>query len=356
MITINEHSERNSDYQEWLRNIKARLQQSQVKAFLKVNNEMLRFYWSLGRDIVSMNVEQHWGKGFFNRLSLDLKEEFPNLKGFSVTNLKYMKRWYLFYYQYFKIRYQVGNEFPEVLGKIPWRHHTEILRRTESVEEALFYIEKTIEDNWSRRQLEDYIESKLYYAKGKAVTNFQNTLPATQGNLAQELLKDPYNFDFLSITKGYNEKQLETALTENITKFLLELGKGFAFVGRQIELKIDDNKSYYLDMLFYHIRLKCYVVVELKVVDFEPEFAGKLNFYVTATDKLLKKEDDNPSIGLLICKTKNNTIVEWAFQNIQKPLGVSTFELQQQIPEELQTALPSIEEIEKEIQWKSEES
>lgn len=321
---------------------------------------MLEFYWELGRDIVAMNPERLWGTGIMNQLSLDLKAMFPDQTGFSVTNIKYMKRWYAFYNQSVIIRHQVGDELGTEIGHqvgdefpmppqfayVPWRHHVEIITKCATVDEAIFYIGKVIEGNWSRRQLEDNIASSLFSKKGKAITNFRDRLPAEQGKLAQEILKDPYGLDFLTMKKGYDEQQLEDALVRNITRFLLELGTGFSFIGRQIELRMPNGKSFFPDMLFYHFRLKCFVVVELKVVDFIPEFAGKLNFYVTAVDKLLKADDDNQTIGLLICKSKDKTLVEWSFQDVNKPLGVASYELQNVIDSTIDENLPSIEQIE----------
>ena len=338
-------------YREWLKSLKTRLQQHQIKAAVRVNSEMLEFYWDLGHDIVAMKPEQRWGSGVMNQLSLDLKALFPGQSGFSVTNLKYIKRWFSFYGQSVVIGHQVGDELqmPAQFAYVPWRHHVEIITKCKEVEEALFYIEKVIEGNWSRRQLEDNIASDLYLKQGKALTNFQERLPAEQGKLAQEILKDPYGLDFLTMKKGYDERQLEDALVQNITRFLLELGTGFSFVGRQIELRMPNGKSFFPDMLFYHFRLKCFVVVELKVVDFIPEFAGKLNFYVTAVDKLLRRSDDNQTIGLLICKSKDKTLVEWSFQDVNKPLGVASYELQNVIDETINKSLPSIEQIENAI-------
>ncbi|MBO4722945.1 MAG: DUF1016 family protein [Muribaculaceae bacterium] len=351
------------NYRSWLQSLKSRLQQYQIKAAVRVNSAMLEFYWELGRDIVAMKPEHLWGAGIINQLSLDLKEMFPNQTGFSVTNLKYMKRWYAFYSQSVIIRHQVGDELetefghqvgdeftmPPQFAYVPWRHHVEIMTKCKSVEEALFYVDKVIEQNWSRRQLEDNIEASLFDKQGKALTNFHDRLPAEQGKLAQEILKDPYGLDFLTMKKGYDERQLEDALVKNITRFLLELGTGFSFVGRQIELRMPNGKSFFPDMLFYHFRLKCFVVVELKVVDFIPEFAGKLNFYVTAVDKLLKADDDNQTIGLLICKSKDKTLVEWSFQDVNKPLGVASYELQNVIDSTIDESLPTIQQIESAI-------
>lgn len=320
-----------ADYLQWLQSLKARYRTAQTKAALSVNEGLLRFYWSLGRDIIAMHVEEHWGKGILNQLSLDLRSAFDQQKGFSVTNLKYMKRWYQFYGTDKAIRQQIVDELPmpEDFANIPWGHHICIITKCKSEEEALYYISKDIEGNWSRRMLEDQVESNLYGRQGAALTNFSGKLPASQSKLAEEVLKDPYKLDFLNLRKGYEEKDLEEQLVQNITRFLLELGHGFAYVGRQMELKMPGGQSFFPDMVFYHTKLKCYVVVELKIVKFIPEFAGKLNFYVTAADELLRDKTDNPSIGLLICKSKDDTVVKWSFKDINKPIGVSTYQLQQ---------------------------
>ena len=329
----------NSEYKEWFRELKQRIRQSQIRAAVRVNTTLLELYWDLGADIVSKQIESVWGSGIIKQLSDDLRMEFPDMQGFSTTNLWYIKKWYLFYSQ-------SSEKLPQVVGEIPWGHNREIITKCKSIEEALFYAHKTIDEGWSRSTLIHFIEAGYYHSFGKAVTNFNNTLPAVQSELAAETLKDPYNFDFLSMTAGYKEIELENALADNITNFLLELGRGFAFVGRQVELKVADS-SYFIDMLFYHTRLKCYVVVELKTVNFEPEFAGKLNFYVTAVDRQLCDSNDNPTIGLLICKTKNDLIVEYSLSDIHKPVGVSSYDLQAVLPKELQSALPSISEVEK---------
>ena len=286
-------------------------------------------------------------------VSLDLRAAFPTMKGLSESNIWSMKRWFLFYNKGFL--HQLGKESKNVVAKlyqpgevlpskaqnqicnflpddiffsVPWRHHVEIIQHCKSMEEGFFYIHKTVEEGWSRQELTHYLKAKLHQTQGQALTNFVERLPTPQSHLAQEVLKDPYKFDFLSVGPNYDENELETALISNITRFLLELGKGFAFVGRQIELKMPNGKSYFPDLLFYHIKMRCYVVVELKVVEFEPEHAGKLNFYVTATDKLLKSETDNPTVGLLICKSKDKTTVEWSLQDIDKPLGVASYDLE----------------------------
>ncbi len=286
-----------------------------------------------------MHAASQWGSAFFDCLNLDLKAAFPGQSGFSVTNLKLTERWYSFYNQQITNQYQAGTDLsgqmatittmPSDFGDVPWRHHVEIVRKCHSIEEALFYIEKTIENNWSRRQLEDYIAANLYANHGKAITNFSERLPTIQGKLAQELLKSPLNLEFLSMKQGYSEREFEDALCNNITRFLLELGKGFAFVGRQIELNMPGGQVFIPDLLFYHTKLKCYCVIELKVTDYIPEYAGKLNFYVTAVDNLMKGEDDRPTIGLLICRSADKTIVEWSITGISAPLGVATYQLQE---------------------------
>lgn len=342
----------NDNYKDWLNDIKQRLKSSQAKAAFKVNSLLLEFYWSLGRDLVAMKAEQQWGSGVVEQLSLDLKDAFPNQKGFSASSIWGAKRWYLFYIEYFKKLQQPVEEFggiemPEKFGLVPWGHHLFIIEKCKTVEEAFFYIDKTIEGNWSRHYLTDMVKANLYERKGKAISNFESSLPSPQGLLAQEVLKDPYNFDFLTLSENYREKDLEEALAHNITRFLLELGKGFAFVGRQMELRMPGGQTFFPDMIFYHTKLKCYVVVELKVVDFIPEFAGKLNFYVSAADHLLKDENDNPSIGLLICKAKDETVVKWSFQDINKPIGVASYELQNIVDQSLLHELPASEDIER---------
>lgn len=320
-----------SDYVEWLKDIKARFSQARTKAIVQVNVEMLKFYWSIGRDMTALDIENRWGEKIVKQFALDMRNAFPNETGFSDTNIKYMRRWYSFYYQQITIGHQLGDqlEMPESFGRIPWKHHVLIFTKSKSLEEALFYINMTIEHNWSRRILEDNISAKLFETRGAAITNFKSQLPLPQGELAQEILKDPYNFNFLTIQEGYNEKELEKALVSNITRFLLELGKGFAFVGQQMELQVEDGQSYFPDLIFYHIPQKRYVVIELKVVEFKPEFAGKINFYVSAVDNLLKGDDDNPTIGLLICKSAKKTVVEWSLRGIEQPLGVATYQLEQ---------------------------
>ena len=344
------------EYVAWISDVKKRFQNSQIKASIRVNTTMLEFYWSVGRDLVRMRAEQKWGAGVVKQFALDMREAFPNEKGFSYSNVKNMKRWYLFYYERVikgqqaagflekekgqrpagliesieKSR-QDGDELdmPPLFGQVPWTHHTFIISKSNSLEEALFYINKVISEGWSRSRLEDKMADHLYASQGAAITNFDTTLPAPQSQLAKELLKNKYNLSFITAEEVQEEKDLEEALAKNVTQFLLELGKGFAYIGRQQELRVDDESVFFPDLLFYHIPQRRYVIIELKAVKFMPEFAGKLNFYVTAADKLLKGADDNPSVGLLICKTAKQTIVEWSLQDIQKPLGVATYQLQE---------------------------
>lgn len=337
----------NKDYVAWLSDVKTRFRTAQTKAMVRVNTAMLEFYWSIGRDLTEMHPEENWGKGIVKQFALDMRNEFPEESGFSWSNVKDMKRWYLFYFEHIgksqqpagfsendgvdkKSQQPVGFlEMPESFGLVPWGHHIHIVSKSNSLDEALFYINKTIEGNWSRNMLDDNIRHDLYSHSAKAITNFTDKLPVVQGQLAQEMLKDPYSFDFLTMKSGYDEKELEDALIANITRFLLELGEGFAFVGRQKELRMPDGTSFFPDLIFYHIPQKRYVVIDLKAVGFVPEFAGKINFYVTAADKLLKRDDDNPSVGLIICKAYDKTIVEWSLKDIDKPLGVAAYQLRE---------------------------
>ena len=319
------------EYVEWLSNVKARFRQSQIKASIRVNTAMLEFYWSIGRDLVALRAEKRWGAGVVKQFALDMRQAFPNETGFSDTNVKYMKRWYSFYFERVTKGQQVADqlEMPEVFGKVPWFHHVQIFCHCATLDEALFYINKTIEEGWSRSWLEDQIAAKLFLTQGSAVTNFSQTLPLPQSQLAKEILKDPYHFDFLAMKEKYDEHDLEEALVANVTQFLLELGKGFSYVGRQMELQMPGGQTFFPDLVFYHIPQHRYVIIELKAVKYIPEFAGKLNFYVTAADKLLRGDGDNPSVGLIICKSTDKTIVEWSLQDIQKPLGVATYQLQE---------------------------
>lgn len=328
-----------SNYVKWLSDLKGRIRIAQLKAAIKVNEELHKLYWSLGEDICNKQKLYKWGTNFIKQLSLDLRSAFPNVEGFSWSNLYKIRKWYLFYSSQNEFLYQAGTKLetlestsvpmPAILLRVPWRHQTVIVSKCKTILEAMFYLNQVIEGNLSRNELEHIIEAHLYEQKGKALNNFESTLPAPQKALANEMLKDPYKLDFLSMAGDFSEKDLEDKLAQNITCFLLELGKGFAYVGRQMELTTPSGKSYFPDMVFYHTKLKCYVVIELKVVDFMPEFVGKLNFYVAAADELLKDEGDNPSIGILLCKDKDSSVVEWALRGITTPLGVASYQLQE---------------------------
>ena len=342
-------------YVAWLSDVKTRFHQSQVKASIRVNTAMLEFYWSIGRDLVVLRAEERWGAGVVKQFALDMRQAFPNITGFSDSNVKYIKRWYSFYYERIikgqqvadqlenqkghqvgdqlegKNGHQLGDllEMPDIFGRVPWKHHVLIISKCQSLDEAFFYVNKVAEEGWSRSMLENKISARLFQAQGAAVTNFEKTLPTPQNRLAEELLKDPYHFDFLSMKAEYDERDLEEALVSNITQFLLELGKGFSFVGRQMELQMPEGQTFFPDLVFYHIPQHRYVIIELKTGKYIPEFAGKLNFYVTAADELLRGADDNPSVGLIVCKSTDRTIVEWSLKDIHKPLGVATYQLQE---------------------------
>ena len=343
-----------TEYIQWLSDVKKRFRESQARAIVKVNAEMLAFYWSVGRDLVTLRAESRWGDGVVKQFAIDMRETFPNATGFSYSTVNYMKRWYSFYNERItKVQRPIeflnneenvpisGSnsgksqrpvnflEMPSLFGHIPWGQHIDIISRCETLDEALFYAHQVAEFGWSRPILNTKIDQRLFQSKGSVLSNFETTLPAEQSQLTQQLFKDPYHFEFLSLKEDYDEHNLEEALVTNITRFLLELGQGFAYVGRQMELRIDNETTFFPDLIFYHIPQKRYVIIELKAVKFMPEFAGKLNFYVTAADKLLRGEGDNPSVGLIICKTAKDTIVEWSLQDINKPLGVTTYQLQQ---------------------------
>lgn len=337
-----------SDYKNWLQTLKGKIQQSQIKAAIQVNSELLRLYWQIGKAIVEKQAKAKWGDGFLQTLSADLCKEFPTMKGFSYRNLKSIRQWFLFYNQEFLIRKQLVSQLEASLFSIPWGHHIMIMQRCKSIQEALFYVHKTIENHWSRSVLEHQIALNLYARQGKAITNFQQQLPATASDLAQELTKDPYVFDFLSMTEGYTERELQQYLEDHMTKFLLELGKGFCFYGKQVHINVGGD-DFYIDLLFYNAHLHCYVVVELKTTKFKPEHIGQLKFYVTAVNKQLRTEGDNPTIGLLICKDKNDIVAEYTLEEIHNPIGVSSYKLFDELSKGFQSSLPSIEEIEKQL-------
>jgi len=331
-------------YVDWIRELKNKIRSAQLKAAVQVNVAMLNFYWELGADIVKKQETSLWGEKLIDRLSRDLMDEFPDMKGFSRRNLMYIQKWYLFYSR----DAQLVQQAVALITQIPWGHNLAIINKSRSSKEAIFYVQKTIENGWSRAVLTHHIEKNLFKGQGKALTNFKVTLPSPQSDLARQTLKDPYNFDFLTLREKHDERDLEDALMTHMTKFLIELGSGFSFIGRQYRINIG-GEEYAIDLLFYHVRLHCYVVVELKAVKFKPEFAGKLNFYVSAVDGILKTAQDKPTVGMLICKSKNKTVVEYALKDINKPIGVSEYRITQSLPKELALSLPSIEAIEAEL-------
>ncbi|MDX9806360.1 MAG: PDDEXK nuclease domain-containing protein [bacterium] len=341
------------EYNLWVQRLKQKIRSAQIKAALSVNTEMLNFYWELGTDIVEKQKVAKWGDGFLARLSDDLMNEFPGMKGFSLRNIKYIRQWFLFYSTQDLIGQQavaqIMQQVVAQLSGIPWGHNITIISKCKNVDEALFYVQATAKNNWSRSILTHQIEGKLFEREGKAITNFQSTLPVPQSDLAVQTLKDPYIFDFMTIRQQHDEKELEDALISHVTKFLLELGAGFSYIGRQYKIEIDGDE-FFIDLLFYHVKLHCYVVVELKTVKFQPEFAGKLNFYVSAIDGILKTEKDDPTIGILICKSKNNTVVEYSIKDINKPIGVSRYNIVSNLEEKIKSSLQTIEEIEKEME------
>ena len=345
----------NTDYKQWLAELKGKIRSTQIKAAIAVNSALIQFYWELGKMIAEK--ENVWGDKLIEQVAKDLQSEFPDIKGLSKSNLKYCKRFYEFYANV--IGQQLVDQLQhdenqaivfrqQLVAQIPWGHNILIFTKSKDIKEAVFYAQQAIENHWSRDVLALQIESNLYARKGKAISNFKNTLPEPMSDLAQQTLKDPYIFDFMTLAEGYKERDIEQQLVAHVTKFLLELGKGFAFVGRQYHLEIAEN-DYYIDLLFYHIRLKCYVVIELKNTKFIPEYAGKLNFYLSAVDTLVKQPDDNPTIGMILCRNKNNIEAEFALRDINKPMGISEFKITEILPENLKSNLPTIEEIETEF-------
>lgn len=335
-----------ADYGQWLADIKNRVLTARHKAVLAVNAELVSLYWHIGRDILQRQAAQGWGSKVIDRLGRDLREAFPEMKGFSRANLLYMRA--------FAEAWTDFEIVQQTVGQLPWGHNVLLLNRIKEQEARLFYVQKAIAENWSRATLEVHIKNRLHERQGKAVTNFAARLPAPTSALAQETLKDPYLFDFLSLGEDAQEREIENALMQHITRFLLELGNGFAFVGRQYRLEVNGDE-FFIDLLFYHTRLKCYVVVELKATAFKPEHAGQLNFYLAAIDAQVKAPDDHPTIGLLLCKTQNRLVAEYALSGIDKPIGIAEYELVRALPEPLVTNLPTVEQLENELSdWQEE--
>ncbi len=329
-----------SGYAELLEDLKARIRQAQVRAALSVNRELVLLYWHIGREILRRQTQEGWGAKVIDRLAEDLRREFPEIKGFSPRNLKYMRA--------FAEAWPDEQIVQEVLAQITWYHNIALLETVKDPIERLWYAQQTIEHGWSRNVLVHQIESSLYGRQGKAVTNFELTLPAPQSDLARSLLKDPYVFDFLSLGPEAQERELERALLKHLRDFLLELGKGFALVGSQYRLDVG-GEEFYIDLLFYQLRLRAFVVIDLKIGEFKPEYAGKMNFYLSAVDDLLRHPDDRPSIGLILCKSQNRLVAEYALRDMSKPMGVATYCLTETLPADLQRHLPSIEELQREL-------
>lgn len=338
-----EHSKeiQSDEYNKWLEAIKRKIKSAQLKAAVSVNAQLIELNWDLGKEIVNKQKESNWGDSVLERLATDLKLSFPNVNGYSRRNLYAIRQWYLFY--------SSASEFvPQAVAQIPWGHNRLIISKIKNVDEALFYCNATLENSWNREQLEIQIKNKYYQAKGRSTTNFQSTLPQNQSALAVETLKNPYTFDFLGLEDDALEKEIEDAMMKHITQFLLELGKGFAFVGRQYSLTVSDNE-YFIDLLFYHLELRCFMIIELKSGKFKPEYAGKLNFYLSAVDSQLKNPQDNPSIGLILCKHKDKIEAEYSLRDIQKPIGISEYKLTQALPKEFKNRLPSVEQLESQL-------
>lgn len=335
------------DYAQTLSLIKKQIQEAQVKAILSVNKELMRLYWSIGKIVTEKQATDAWGSSVIERLAEDLQGNFPGIAGFSRANVFRMKA---FYVAYEKVAQAVRQIDDLPVFNIPWGHNVVLLQKIKSDKERLWYAQKAIEQGWSRISLETWIKSDLYNREGRAVTNFTMTLPMPDSAMAQQSLKDPYLFDFLALHDDHIERDIEQGLIDHIQKFLLELGQGFAFVGRQVHLEVS-GKDYYIDLLFYHFRLKCFVVIELKAREFDPRDAGQINFYLSAVDEAFKALDDNPTIGLLLCKSKDKLTVEYALRRCTSPIGVASYEtlIMEKLPKEFKSSLPTVEAIEAEL-------
>lgn len=330
-----------ADYAAWLTELKSRIHTAQQRAALAVNRELVLLYWQIGRDILARQGREGWGAKVIERLAQDLRNAFPDMKGFSRANLMYMRA--------FAEAWPDGEIVQQAVGQLPWGHNLVLLTRLKMPALRLAYAQRAIEHGWSRNVLNIHIERHLIEREGKAVTNFESRLPKPHSDLAHESLKDPYLFDFLGVGSEAGERAIEDAIVQHITRFLLELGAGFAFVGRQVPLEVGGD-DFFIDLLFYHLKLRCYVVVELKAGAFKPEHAGQLSFYLSAVDAQMKAECDNPTIGLLLCKKKNKVVAEYALRDSSKPIGIAEYQLIESLPAELQTSLPSIEAIEQALE------
>lgn len=328
-------------YQSLLAEIKERISKAQIKATFAVNAEMILLYWEIGNLIAQRQLLEGWSAGVIPKLAKDLKNEFPQIKGFSERNLGRMLAFYR--------EYPENGILPQLVAKLPWGHNILLIEKIKAQETRFWYMKMCLENGWSRDILNTMLKSQLHLRQGSLTHNFELHLPTYQSDLVQQTLKDPYIFDFLTLAEPFTERELETELIKHIERFLLELGKGFAFVGRQYHLEVG-GQDFYLDLLFYHLKMRCFVVIDLKKGDFKPEYAGKMNFYCSAVDDLLRHPSDQVTIGLILCENKNQIIAEYALRNVQKPIGVSEFELTRSLPDNLKSSLPSIEDIENELQ------
>ncbi|MGB4765440.1 MAG: PDDEXK nuclease domain-containing protein [Rugosibacter sp.] len=336
-----------SGYADWLAELKTRIHIAQQRAALAVNRELVLLYWQIGRDILERQAKQGWGAKVIERLAHDLRTDFPDMKGFSRANLMYMRA--------FAEAWPDAAIVQQAVGQLPWGHNLVLLAKLKDPQLRLTYAQRAIAHGWSRNVLNIHIETRLLEREGQAVTNFAAQLPAPQSDLARNMLKDPYLFDFLGVGKEADEREIESAIVEHITRFLLELGAGFAYVGRQVPIEVGGD-DFFIDLLFYHLKLHCYMVVELKTGAFKPEHTGQLGFYLSAVDAVVKSAQDNPTIGLLLCKSQNRVVAEYALRDTNKPIGIAEYQLVAALPEELQMNLPSIEQIERELGSKESES
>lgn len=330
-----------NDYKNWIESLKAKISSAKNKVAVTVNTQLIELYWEIGKEISKKSLISNWGSGVIEQISVDLAKDFPEMKGFSRRNLYAIKQWFEFYNQQYEF-------VPQLVAQIPWGHNRLIINKIKDISEAIYYCDQISKNGWSRDQLDNQIEKDLYKRNSLSTHNFENTLPEKQSKLATEILKDPYNFDFISLHDEAIEREIEKELVTNITEFLIELGKGFAFVGKQFKIEVSETE-YFIDLLFYHLELRCYVVIELKAGKFKPEYAGKLNFYLSAVDSQIKKESDSSSIGIILCKKKDKIEAEYALRDIKKPMGISEYILTQSIPENIKTQLPTIEELENEL-------
>jgi predicted nuclease of restriction endonuclease-like (RecB) superfamily len=336
-----------NSYADFLADLKKRIRAAQVRAVLSVNRELVLLYWQIGRDILDRQERESWGSKVIDRLAVDLKRAFPEMKGFSPRNLKYMRRF---------AEVWTDPEFvQQVAALLPWFHNCVLLDKLAGLNERIWYARATLQYGWSRAVLVHQIESGLHRRQGRALTKFDRSLPSPQSELAQEITKDPYNFDFLTLGHEARERDLERGLLDHLRQFLLEMGVGFAFVASQYRLSVG-SEDFFIDLLFYHLKLRAYVVIDLKMKAFAPEFAGKMNFYLSAVDDLLRHPDDQPSIGIILCKTRERFVAEYALRDINKPIGISEYRLAESLPEKLQSSLPTIEELESELGAASEEN